>query len=458
MASEFQPEELTLQEKISLLQRPRASAPPPERALGVQHTNLSAADIADITPGRWLNDKVIDTVLRRLTLLRPGKFFAIDLISSSLMTEILDTLVDEGERDVHTRPVMANVAMLTGTKGTVLLPFNLENNHFLLVVIRLAERAIHIYDSMRVSDPNNVNSLLPGYERFLVEFVKKRVEWVLGFEPEEVSVIPPERYSVPCPQQGNSVDCGVAVCLTALHLISHPESPWTFSRPQFTIPGISGRYVSDTYWLAGRRIILELCKPCANLSKEGVKEALENTEVAIERSFASLVETYGRRGPEEQYYDAVDQVIAGADGAFVDPELLCSQQDVAPLAMQAKACRQRLTGPMLCVNSDLIDVLNHVRELGTAPTVDRDLATQRQAPDVVVSEEWAALRPEVARLAVSYAWHDVDEIRKARDDLARATGSLARAAVELYEGPGAAVPSLEALMEDAQRGHRGGSC
>lgn len=109
---------------------------------------------------------------------------------------------------------------------------------------------------------------------------------------------------------------------------------------------------------------------------------------------------------------------------------------------------------MLCINADLIDILNYVRELGTASTVDRDLAIQRQAPHVVVSEDWLVFRPEVVEKAVEYAWHDVDEIKKARDDLARATTILLQAVHQLYMGPGAVVPRLETLMEN-ERVHRG---
>lgn len=38
--------------------------------------------------------------------------------------------------------------MLTGTNGTVLVPFNVDGNHFILVAIRFEERAIYIYDSL----------------------------------------------------------------------------------------------------------------------------------------------------------------------------------------------------------------------------------------------------------------------------------------------------------------------
>lgn len=65
------PEALTLEEKISLLRRPGDSAPPTDKVLN-EHYKLSAADIAEIKPGQWLSDKVIQTVFRRLTLLRPG--------------------------------------------------------------------------------------------------------------------------------------------------------------------------------------------------------------------------------------------------------------------------------------------------------------------------------------------------------------------------------------------------
>lgn len=446
----FPPEELTLEEKISLLQRPGDSAPPADRVLD-EHYKLSADDIADIQPGKWLSDKVVQTVFRRLTLLRPGKFYAIDSTSISTMAEIVHDLPEEAH-DEFTRPVKTDVAMLTSTKGTVLMPFNVNGNHFILVTVRLAERAIYIYDSTRESDENN--NLAAGYRQFLEEFARERVVWLLDFEPREISVIPLGWHSVPCPQQDNDFDCGVSICLTAMHLISHPESPWTFTRPQFSVPGVSSRYIRGTYWLAGRRIILELCRPYADLSDEKVREALELTGAAIDRSFTRLIETHGRRGPEEEHYDAAAWTIACADGHRVAPALLQSQQEVAHLAVQVKWLRQELLAPVLCINADLIDILNYVREIGTASTVDRDLAIQRQAPHVVVSEGWLTVRPEVVKKAVEYAWHDVNEIKKVRDDLARATTALLRAVHELYMGPGAAVPSLETLMEN-ERVHRG---
>lgn len=333
---DFHPEALTLEEKISLLRRTGESTPPADRVLD-EHYKLSAADIAEIKPGQWLSDKVVQTVFRRLTLLRPGKFYAIDTTSMSTMAEMLDSLPEEAH-DEFTRPVKTDVAMLTSTKGTVLMPFNINGNHFILVAVRLAERAIYIYDSTRETDENN--NLVADYKEILERFVRERVAWVFDFEPREISVdIPLVWHSVPCPQQDNSVDCGVSICLTALHLISHPESPWTFTRPQFSAPGVSSRYIRETYWLAGRRIILELCKPYADLSDEKVRTALELTEASIDHSFTCLIETHGRRGPEEQHYDAVAWAIASAGGRCVAPALLQSLQGVAHPA--TSRCRRR---------------------------------------------------------------------------------------------------------------------
>ncbi|ROW06779.1 hypothetical protein VMCG_04014 [Cytospora schulzeri] len=436
-ADMFRPEELTLEEKIALLQRPVDSAPPADRVLD-QHYKLSTEDIAEIAPGSWLCDKVIQTVFRRLTLLRPGRFYAIDTTSISTMAEIVEDLTEEARRE-YTRPVITDVAMLTSTQGTVLIPFNVENSHFILVALRLAERAIFIFDSTMSEGEE--------YRESLEDFVKKRVVWLFNFAPEDISAVHVTWNSVPCPQQGNTFDCGVAVCLTAMHLVSHPETPWTFTRPVFSSAGLTAQYSADSYWLAGRRMILELCRPYAETSVEKIKEALDQTEAAIGNSFAHLTEGLNRPGMFEAHYNNLSQMIANTGDQDVPETLLQQQQKIAFMAVQEKATRRGLSAPVACINEDLVAILNHVRELGTASTVDRDLAIQRQAPNVVVSEAWAEFRGEVARKAVDYAWHDVGEIRKVRDDLARATTSLLRAAYELYTGSGEDVPSLEAVMD-----------
>ncbi|KUI73960.1 Ubiquitin-like-specific protease 1 [Cytospora mali] len=440
-------EELTLEEKIALLQRPSGSVRPADRVLD-ENYKLSADEIADIKPGKWLNDKVVQTVFRRLSLLRPGKFYAIDVTSISTMVEILEELLEEA-RVEFTRPVITDVAMLMSTRGTVLIPFNVDRSHFILVVVRLEERAIYIYDSMARATANNNYDV--DYWHRLQEFAKKRVEWLLNFEPREVSVIRPELRVAPCPQQLNDVDCGVSICLTAMHLISHPENPWTFQRPQFSGEALwsTGTYaMRETYWLAGRKMILELCRPYANVSDEKVKESLDDTEAAIETAFVHLTEAFGRRRREEEHYDAISQVISSAGGGSVDQDLLRNLHMVAPLVNNVRRSRYVFAACMRCVNSDLVHILNYIRELGTASTVERDLAIQRQAPEVTrLSEAWEVFRPEVVRKAVTYAWHDVEEIKKVRDDLARATTTLLRFTQELYLGPGADLPSLESVME-----------
>lgn len=179
MGTEFHPEGLSLLEKVSLLQRPLSSPTPEERDLDVRHVNLSADDIDQIKPGEWLNDKIIETVLRRLTLLWPGKFFAIDPGSATTMVDIIATAEDRAERELYGGRIMKYVAMLTntgGTGGTVLLPFNVDGNHFILVAVRPAERAVLVYDSTRGSDENNVDILVLKYMDFLVDLVKRKVE------------------------------------------------------------------------------------------------------------------------------------------------------------------------------------------------------------------------------------------------------------------------------------------
>lgn len=256
----------------------------------------------------------------------------------------------------------------------------------------------------------------------------------------EVAVI-----SAPCPQQLNDVDCGVAICLTALHLISHPDMPRISNRPRFSaetlyLQSLGKHCLKETYWLAGRRIVLELCRPYADVSDEKAKEVLDVTEAAIQSAFANIVESYGCRRTDEMYYDAITARIISNNGRGIEPVALQTRQTIETAVQCAKHCRYVLSVGLNSITLDVRDILDYVRELGTASTVDWDLAIQRQAPQVVLSEDWEQFRRDVVEKAVTYAWHDVEEIKKTQDDLERAANILFRLTQELSFGPGAAGP------------------
>lgn len=150
----------------------------------------------------------------------------------------------------------------------------------------------------------------------------------------------------------------------------------------------------------------------------------------------------------------MEPAVAAAGGpAYVDPSIVYRHQSVERLVMHARMTRQQLVDPVYLVTLDLVDVLIYVLDLGTEATVNRDLAIQRQAPNVVVAEKW---RSEVVELAVTYAWHDVEPMRKTRDDLARTAAYLLQASTGIHYGPGIPGPSLKSLMENARRTGGGG--
>lgn len=88
----------------------------------------------------------------------------------------------------------------------LLFPIHVNGNHWIMAVIRITEKAIELYDSMDGAYELHHNGIFLALVDCMTESSESDLEsfWSIS--------------SVPCPQQGNSIDCGVFALTVAEHV------------------------------------------------------------------------------------------------------------------------------------------------------------------------------------------------------------------------------------------------
>lgn len=197
---------------------------------------LQASDIAGMQPGKCLNGTIIYFFLRQLASACPGRFTVIDpLHLSQGPTPVVQSLLHE--------QFVSNAT----NERTILLPVHF-NNHWVLAVLRLANgsKTIEFYDSLYAGQSDLEYRPFTQVKTLLDQVVIDHAEDGPSWKMETCS----------CPEQANSIDCGISVCLVAMHLASGVALP------------------QDTDWLLWRRIIILLCKSSLKGHRDSQLEVL----------------------------------------------------------------------------------------------------------------------------------------------------------------------------------------
>ena len=154
--------------------------------------DLKKADLEDLASKKWLNDMIINAMLA-LFCSRP------DADAIALSSFFFNDYEKGGYEKVRgwTHKKMPHGIF---SKDMVLIPANMNGNHWVLFVIDNTTRSIEIYDSMvSIAEKSDYDK----YINFLLDFIKNEQEnHNLPFEYWDAVVMK-------SPQQNNGYDCGV---------------------------------------------------------------------------------------------------------------------------------------------------------------------------------------------------------------------------------------------------------
>ncbi|KKY33954.1 putative smt3-specific protease [Diaporthe ampelina] len=244
------------QERVAQLERPEGTNPPDDRRLDNSY-RLDIKSIESLWPGEWLDDGVINAFLRSLCLTRPGEYVTFDGAALNFLLSVLEsegaTAPTQTEVDELYKPFRALAATVTGNRGLVFMPFCL-GSHWILAVADLQTQIIRVYDSLVSWD--RTSQVVPSR---LVEQILPYVKGTLRFCSDE------DGWAVEhirLPIETNSTECGVYLCLMALHETHRPETGLGgYVTLFYDENGVLSSYKLDScYWIAGRKVILEVCR------------------------------------------------------------------------------------------------------------------------------------------------------------------------------------------------------
>ncbi|MBS0634928.1 MAG: hypothetical protein JSR37_05660 [Verrucomicrobia bacterium] len=159
----------------------------------------------------WLNDIQVNGALSKLVEKHPGSCY-------------IDSLVVNPEklaRITKLYPLFRSSAEKSITKlfdkKTVLIPVNVNSNHWALFVADIQKRRLAYYDSLSGPIPAVATSIRAHLE-------KVANEEGVALEPADFAA-----EVLPCPQQPNTTDCGVYLILTAEHILENKPLTYTQS-------------------------------------------------------------------------------------------------------------------------------------------------------------------------------------------------------------------------------------
>lgn len=374
-----------LEERLAQLRRPEGTQPPADRRLDDSYT-LDNDSLRTLYPSKWLDDGIIDAFFRTICLARPGECVTFD---STTLAFLLQQIPMEGATqevfDDLYRPFRKLAATVTGNRGLVFMPFCIES-HWILAVAHLKYLVIRVYDSLAVCewsgrvDPRPIVQAILHCARATLSFCAHEDQWVVDH--------------MWLPIYPNDTECGVYICMMALH------HSWS---PQFRPDDYVTRYrhwngnlenyeLDECYWLAGRRIILDICWRHFK-SRDGSTGLLAN-DVAwtLDQAFEKYSDRAPRPEPQHKHQ---------LEGYYVARSYTL----------------QRLMAGVLWT-------LDWIGELGNTQFLSRREMIQQRAREVFLTPLGEPFRNEIVEEAVSYAWHDVEALRNLSDDLRRIRDNL----------------------------------
>uniref|UniRef100_A0A1B0BYW3 Ubiquitin-like protease family profile domain-containing protein n=1 Tax=Glossina palpalis gambiensis TaxID=67801 RepID=A0A1B0BYW3_9MUSC len=169
------------------------------------HINISRFDIRTLCDNNWLNDKIIDFYMKLLIERSERKSPSSNLPSVYAMgTFFVPRLMSSGYDGVKRWTNKVDIF----SKDILLIPINLAQVHWSIVIINLKERTIKYYDSMGYSNPQILATLEQYLKRESMDKRKQRFQ-SNRFVIESV---------LDGPQQVNGNDCGVVCCAVAEYI------------------------------------------------------------------------------------------------------------------------------------------------------------------------------------------------------------------------------------------------
>lgn len=368
--------------------RPEGNEPPTDRNFDDSY-RLDNGSLESIKPLRWLDDGVINTFLRSLCLARPGQCVTFD---SNVLNALQTTLESEdaasltqAEVDELFKPFRTLAATVTGNRGLVFMPFCIDY-HWILAVADFESQVIRVYDSLvsctetgMVVPSDLVNRILicaTGTLRFCID----ESQWAV-----QHMWFPIER---------NYTECGVYVCLMALqHAHKRDFVLDDYNKIYRHMYGHLSRYELEwCYWMAGRRVILEVCR-------RYFKPVSHETQLRFLQVGRSINKWF------RDYYD---------------PALAEEQTS------QFNTFHMARSRTLDCVTDALQWFIDSIRKLGSTQSLQENKDIQQKACDVVLTSAGEPYRNEIVEEAVKYACHDVEALQNLGSDLNQARQSLVR--------------------------------
>lgn len=365
--------------QVQQLQRPPGNQPPTDRNFDDSYT-LDYRSLVSIGPFQWLDDGVINTFLRSLCLARPGQYVALD----STPLQHLQTMLEsestapqtQAEIDELYKTLRTLAATVTGNRGLVFMPFCIED-HWILAVADFESQVIRVYDSL--VSCTETGMIVPSD---LVERILPCVKGILSFCIDESQWAVLHMW---LPIQRNLTECGVYVCLMALQN-AHKRNfmPDDYVTMYGNADGDPLYYELEVcYWMAGRRVILEVCrryfKPVSNETQLGLLY--------------------------------VSQSINGVFRHYYDPPLAERQTSQFPPYHVARYWT------LDRVINALDWLIESIAYLGFTQFLRDNDRIQRNACNVVLTMAGEPYRNEIVEEAVNYAWHDGEALRNLATDL-----------------------------------------
>ena len=158
-------------------------------------------DFKTLTPGRWLNDTVIEYVMKIIERDTPK--------TVAFNSFFYTTLSERGYQGV--RRWMKRKKVQITDLDKIFAPINLNQSHWALGLIDIKKKTVNYIDSLS-HGPNAMSfAILNDLKKYVVDESKGAIGE--DFELNHIS----------CPQQPNGFDCGIYVCLNTWYLSKDAE-------------------------------------------------------------------------------------------------------------------------------------------------------------------------------------------------------------------------------------------
>ncbi|KAI3398743.1 hypothetical protein diail_8610 [Diaporthe ilicicola] len=334
--------------------------------------------IKSLAPGEWLESDVVDTFFKNLCRARPGICYAFGSGHLAVLDAEVAGLPEnptEEQLDQVYEYCRIRVATVSGNEGLVLMPFCIRY-HWILVVLDFSTKLMIFYDSLNFRHPNGC---LQRSEQASRADSLADPERILAFcastAPGEWKYLPAD-----VPMFANGTECGVYICLSALHLV-HGHRLETERRERFDADRFpkASCLLGRSYWIAGRKAILGVCRRyVGDISDDRTQQALSSTEEAIDRALEESL----RLISEEQH----------------------------------QIWRAQLRN-LRCIMDAIDGVIKMIEVLGSDQSLEHDIDIQRKAREVQLTPKGEPFRDEIVNGAVQGALHDVNPLRDLKQDL-----------------------------------------